>query len=514
MTKNNKLKKSDLSITVVLLIGILIVVNFFSYNIFYRFDLTENKIYSISDASKNTLGDLEDIVNIKAYFSSNLPSQLLSLTQEVEDLLDEYVAYSGGKVKLEYIDPKIDDEKTQQELYYKGIPQLTFEVVEKDKQQLVAGYMGLTISFGDNTESIPALKQNISDLEYQLTTKIKKVVAEEVAVIGFLSSHGAPAVAENMQTAYASLGELYTIRMIDLAGEEASIDADLKTLIIAGAKEQFSEDQLKEINAFVARGGALIVLADGVAIGDGLVASAQTTGLETLLGDYGLKLNNDLVADQRSGRASFSQGFFSFSTAYPFWPLINSDGFSEDYSAVAGLENVILPWSSSISIDESKLAGVNVSKLIQSTEKSWTQRDTFQIVPNQIPNASLTAEKYNLAVAINGEIKNPYAEGDEKMNANIIVVGDSDFATEGFIGNNPDNLNLFLNIVDSVSLDDDLIEIRSKVATSRPIDETDLDDAKRASLRYMNVFGITVLVVIFGVSRYFGRRRSRFVDDL
>jgi len=61
-----KLKKTDLSISVVLLIGILIVVNFFSYSIFYRLDLTENKIYSISSATKNTVTERYDIVNIKA----------------------------------------------------------------------------------------------------------------------------------------------------------------------------------------------------------------------------------------------------------------------------------------------------------------------------------------------------------------------------------------------------------------------------------------------------------------
>ena len=159
-----KINKADTSITALFLIGIIIAVNFLSYQLFFRWDLTQNKVYSISKVSKNTVGKLDDIVNVKAYFSENLPGQLFSLRQEVEDILDEYQNYSNGKIKIEYIDPN-DDEETQRELYMIGIPQLTFETYEKDKRELVNGYMGIAISYGDNTEVIPAVKQNTSDLE-------------------------------------------------------------------------------------------------------------------------------------------------------------------------------------------------------------------------------------------------------------------------------------------------------------------------------------------------------------
>ncbi len=513
--RTSRTGKTDMSITIILLIGILIVVNFFSYNIFYRLDLTENKIYSISDATKKTVAGLDDIVNIKAYFSDNLPSQLLSLRQEVEDVLDEYSAYSGGKIKISFIDPG-EDETLQQELYYKGIPQLTFDVVEKDKRQLVTGYMGLAISFGDSVEVIPAIKQNVSDLEYQLTTKIKKVTNQKSVVLGFLTSQGTVSLQDSLKTASQSLRDIYTIREVKLEEDEPTIDSDINTLIIVGPKEQFSEDQLKAINKYVFQGGGLLVLLDGVAIGDGLIVNPQATGLDTLLDKYGIKINSDLVADKSSGMASFSQGFFSFSTPYAFWPKITGDGFANNYSAVSGLENVILPWVSSLDIDEAKLASAQKNILITTTDNSWTQTKDFQIIPNKIPAVTSGLGKHNLAVAINGELKNAYPEEGslDTFLGKIIVVGDSDFVADSFVANNPDNLNLFLNLVDSLSLDDDLIEIRSKAATSRPIDDANLDDSKRAAFRYMNVLGVTVLVIIFGIVRYYMRRRNRFVDDL
>jgi len=171
-----------------LLIGIIAVVNFFSYQIFHRFDLTQGKVYSISSASKKTVGNLEDIVSIKAYFSGNLPSQFISVRQEVSDLLKEYQAYSGGKVRVEFIDPG-DNEEIKKELYMKGIPQLTFQVLAKDQAQTVNGYMGLTVSYGDKTEVIPAIGQDTRDLEYRITTNIKKVTAKEIATIGYVTSN-------------------------------------------------------------------------------------------------------------------------------------------------------------------------------------------------------------------------------------------------------------------------------------------------------------------------------------
>ena len=74
-------KTTNSSLLIIIVIGILAVINFFSYQIFYRFDLTQGKDYSISKASKNTVASLDDIVNIKIYFSDNLPAQYINLKQ-------------------------------------------------------------------------------------------------------------------------------------------------------------------------------------------------------------------------------------------------------------------------------------------------------------------------------------------------------------------------------------------------------------------------------------------------
>jgi len=498
--KNNKIKKTETSITILLLIGILVVVNFLSYQMFYRFDLTENKIYSISRVSKDTVNNLDDIVNIKAYFSENLPGQLLSLRQEVEDILDEYQNYSNGKIKIEYIDPN-DDEKTQRDLAMQGIPQLQFEIYEKDKRALVNGYLGVAISYGDNTEVIPVLKQDTSDLEYQLTTAIKKVISKDVATIGILSSNESADLQKDLSSAYKELSGLYDVLPVDLNMENAQIPSKIKTLIIPAPKDKFSEDEIKLLKDFVSGGGSLIVLADGVLVGEGLQATKNDLGINDLLGEYGITLNNDLVGDVQNGIASFSQGFFTFSSNYALWPRITKDGFSGDYNAVSSLENVILPWASSIDIDESKLPDGKISILAHTTSQAWVLKDNFDLSPKNANTSKGSREEYNLAIL-------------EKINdqSSVVVVGDGDFITNGFIQGTPDNLTFFQNLVDSLSLDDDLIKIRSKVISSRPIKE--LSDSEKAMYRYLNVFGLTVFVLLYGMFRYFIRRKSRFVDGL
>lgn len=507
---NKKIKKTDLSVSVILIIGIFIAVNFLSYQIFHRFDLTQNKVYSISQVSKKTVSELDDVVNIKAYFSKDLPNQLLSLKQEVADILDEYQAFSNGKIRVEFIDPGTD-EKMQQELYMIGIPQLTFDVYEKDKIQQMRGYLGIAISYGDNVEAIPAIKRDTSDLEYQLTTAIKKVTSDEIATLGILISNGTADPQKEVGALYQELSGLYAIQSVDLNSVK-DIPDNIDTLLIIGPKEEFSDEQLKAINNFAVRGGALLLAYNGVEIGEGLQASKNITGLESLMEKYGIKINNDLIADQRSGIASFNQGFITFSTQYPFWPKVIGDGFNQDNSAVSSLESVTFPWVSSVSLLGDDMQN-NSSVLMKTTDKAWQLNDNFNISPNNISKSGNVGQ-YNLAVSVMGNMKNAYpGEGSDNFEGKVIVVGDSDFISDGFLRSSPDNLTFFQNLVDVLSLDDDLISIRSKIVSSRPIKE-DLSDSSRAMIRYFNVFGLTIIVVAFGIIRYYMRRKSRFVDDL
>lgn len=426
-------------------------------------------------------------------------------------MLDEYKAYGKGKVNVEFIDPGSDDQ-TKMDLYQKGIPQLTFQVVAKDQAQTVNGYMGIAFSYGDKTEVIPAVKQDTSDLEYQITTAIKKVTAKEVATVGYVTSNQTADPQNSVKTALSALSEIYKVEQVALSDKD--IPDEIKTLIIVGPKSQFSDDQLKTVNGFVARGGSLLVLLDGVTVSQNLAAQPNDTKLDQLLAKYGIVVSRDLVADERNSIASFSQGYMTFSVNYPYWLKITNDGFNHNNSTVSGLENVVLPWASSINIDESKIDRNSVSVLAFTTNQAWETKDNFNIAPSIASTPGSNVGTYNLAATINGTVTNPYLDsGTNQFKARITVIADSDFVTENFLQGNPDNLNFFLNSVDGLSLGEDLINIRAKGASSRPITQ-DLSDNTKALIRYGNIFGITIIVLAFGLSRYYLRRRSKFVDDI
>lgn len=498
------LNKTNTAVTLILIIGILGVLNFFSYQFFYRLDLTQNKDYSISKVSKNTSGQLEDILSIKAYFSKNLPSQYLNLRQEVGDILDEYANYSGGKIKVEFIDPK-DSTDIQRDLYLTGIPELQFNVLEKDKYQVVKGYLGMVVQYGDKKEVIPVI-QNTGNLEYQITLAIKKVTNKVDATLGFVTSNGTVNVKAEMSDAFKKLEELYKIQDIDLS-KTKEIDSSIKTLIIAGPTVKFNDDELKTIDKFLIKSGSILFLVDGVKIEEGLTAKANELGLEKIFSNYGLKLNNDLVADINSGMASFSQGYITFSTSYPFWPKVIKAGFDKTNVAVSKLESLILPWASSVEILEDKIDKENKFwHLAKTTDKAMKQAGQFNLNPESISFSGAGREQYDLAVGIFGKFQSAF-DKNSQGNGRIILVGDSDFIRDKFIQGMPDNMIFFQNIVDSLSLDEDLINIRSEEISDRPI--KDLSETKKVLIRYLNIFGITFLVVAFGLVRYFLRRRKK-----
>ncbi|MDO8668044.1 MAG: GldG family protein [bacterium] len=507
MKINKFFAKANLSITVAIVIGILIMVNFFSYNIFYRFDLTQNKDYSISKVSKKTVADLRDLVNIKAYFSANLPSQYLSLRQEVGDILDEYANYSSGKIKVEFISPG-GDETVKRDLYLAGIPELQFNVLEKDKYQVVNGYLGMIIKYGDKSQAIPVIESTL-DFEYQITSAIKKLTNDKIANLGFWQGAGALDTQKDLTVAFKKLEEIYNVSVINFIAEK-KIPDDLDTLIIIGPKEQFKDEELKAIDAFLMKGKSLIILADGVTVDQGLSAKSNDIGLNKILESWGVKLNNNLVLDVNNSLASFSQGFVTFSTNYPYWPKVIKPGFDQNNVAVARLESLVLPWTSSIDVNSDKTKNLKISLLAQSSDRAMAIADNFNLSPQaEIKNG--VRAKFNLAIAATGSFASAFNQPSTGA-GRLILVGDSDFINDNFLRNYPDNLVFFQNVVDSLALGDDLISIRSKGITERPIKE--ISESIKAMVRYANIFGITAVVILFGLARYFLRRRGKFGEEI
>lgn len=173
---------------IIIVIAIIALVNLLSLRFFGRADLTDGNIFSVSESTRDVVRDLDDIVNIKVYFSKKLPPYLTTLTRQVRDVLDEYRAYAGGNLVVDFEDPAADPE-TEQRVRSLGVPPVQLNIIEKDKAEVLNAYLGIAILFEDRHEVIPIV-QNAANLEYELTSAIVMVASKEQKTVGFLTGHG------------------------------------------------------------------------------------------------------------------------------------------------------------------------------------------------------------------------------------------------------------------------------------------------------------------------------------
>jgi gliding-associated putative ABC transporter substrate-binding component GldG len=500
------IKKLNDSLTVIIVLGIIIMINVLSAQFSFRFDLTDNGDYSVSNATKKTVAALDDVLIIKTYFSRNLPPKYLNLQQEVFDILEGYANYSGGRVRIEKNNPdKLVS--AEEELGKKGIPALQFNVLKNDSFQVVKGFLGLSVEYGGKVEAIPVI-DSIKTLEYDLTLAIKKISAEKMPVLGVVSSHGA-VDPEQMKYSYGRLSQIYDIKAVDLKGQNIDL-ADLSALLLIGLSEKIEEPELKKIDAFVMSGKPVVFLVDGVNVNQQTGALKNQISLEKILNAYGVGINYDLLADVSSGRASLSSPggsyYLTYQINYPLWPKVLPENLDQDNVISTGLSSIILPWASSVEILPGE--GREAVVLAKTTDKAISQLDTYNLEPDGAFPGGLESKQYNLAVLVKGKMESPFGQGQTDQ-GRVAVVGDSNFVQDAFSGPVSDNLLFFQNLVDGLALDSDLINIRSKGAVERPIKP--LSTAAKESLRYFNIFGISVLVLILGFVRYFLRRRGKKV---
>jgi len=522
--KNQRNQKNNMLFRTIMIIAIVIVLNLIFSNFYWHGDLTENNIYSLSPVTKKILNDLDDLITVKVYFSKDLPTNLALVQTEVKDLLSDFSNYSGGRIKIDFKDPAENDE-TINEVNMLGIPKLQFNTVSNDEYSITEGYLGMALFFEDHQEVLPVV-QSMDNLEYELVRLIKRLQKDQPEKIYFVTGHGEIDLDTDLKSFKEILGKQYTISNFDLVNAQ-SIPEDVNTLVIAGPQQDFSDHDLYLLDQFLMRQGSLLVLNEGVQIDDQLMAtpSAQDN-LLNFLSHYGIKINKNLVLDSSRAMAPFSSGFITFSIPYPFWPKITQNGFNSDNVMVNKLESLVLAWASSLELSTSD-ENTQIIPLITSSPKSWTQEKNYNLDPNaQYDFNTLVLQSRPLAGFVSGQADS-YFQDKEKPNlgssaennfinsteqARILVVGDSDFMKDYFLRSAPENLLFAQNIIDGLSQDSDLINIRSREITDRPLVE--FGESQKNFWKYFNIFATAILVILYGIGRSFLRKKSNFEDKL
>jgi ABC-2 type transport system permease protein len=416
--------RTELIVYILIILGLIAVVNYLAIMKFGRLDLTEGKAYSISQASKKILKNLDDVINIKVYFSENLPPNLHRTVTDVKDMLSEYKAYGGKKLRVSWVDPA-ESEKLKSEARSMGIPEIQLQTFEKDKAQVMNGYMGIAVLFGDKKEVLPVV-QNLQNLEYDLTLAIMKVSRTETPKVGIVKVDTAPEyppqmmrqmpeeakkerTEEKFKPLFESLKQNYDVVTID-AMKGDPIDTTIKTIVVPGSFS-FSDRALFEIDQYFMKGGKLIVLSEAMRVDFNQYYGPQAINVDSKLLDlvksYGAKIEQNMVLDASCGQVQVPQkvGPFTMNVAlpYPYFVRLGAESFPKDNPAVAPLSEVILPWPNAITLlvdlanpdknakDKKDTAasissvqsGVKAVILAKTSPKSWTAAGSIDLNPQQ-----------------------------------------------------------------------------------------------------------------------------------
>lgn len=518
----NKSLKNQTVLRLLVVLGILILVNIISVRLFGRLDMTKNGVFTLSDASKQLMRSLDDRVTVKAYFTEDLPAPYNNNRRVLLDELNEYKAYARGNLQYEFIDPT--GEKGEQEAQQQGVAPVQVQVMKDDKFEVKRGYMGVVLQFEDRKEVLPVL-QNTSNLEYELSSTIKKLTSKTQRRLGLLTGQGEPGLNE-MSRVQEMLRRQADLVTVDLS-KNTPVPQDIAALIIAGPTTAVPEPVKFQIDQYIMHGGKVAFLLNKIdASLQSRMGRPVDLNLDDMLQRYGVKVNSDVVRDVQCASVSIMQQQFGMSiqsqVPYPYIPIVSK--FSEGNMMVKGLQGIVLFFASSLDTLGVGASGLWAEILMRSSKQSGRQTGMLIIDPLQhFAREDFQENGIPLAVVVSGSFKSCYAgkpipsdtaSGSALVTTSplsaspetrIIVVGDGDFMRDQYT--NRDNLTFFANALDYLADDAGLITIRSKEASTPPLEPVS-DDGKKA-IKLANLIIPPILVIGYGMLRWRIRKARR-----
>ena len=495
--------KRSLITKVLIVAGILILVNVLSNRFFMRFDFTEDRLYSLSKATKDIIKNLDEPVTITAYFTEGLPVNYDYIRKDFKSLLVEYHSASRGDVVYTFINPNESDE-TELEAQQAGIAMVVVDIRERDQMQQKRSYFGAVVTKGNKTDVIPFV-QSVGEMEYNLSKSIRKISVNIKPALGLIQGHGEPTM-EAMSQAMAELAILYDVQPLFM-NDSTAIPSIFKTVVIVAPTDSFPISHLNHLDGFLGNGGRILVAFNRVKadLNRGY-GEPLNTGLEGWLERKGINVGENFVIDVNSGRVlirqQFGNSFLSIPVQLHYFPIITNFA---DHPITKGLDKIMMQFVSSISFVSfdtsikyepiaftSERANILPAPIsIDVRGKQWTEND---FIMSKIPVAGL--------------LEGRLGSGEETR---MVVICDGDFIIngegEGAQRLENANVSFFVNAIDWLSDENGLMDLRTKGITSRTIKQ--LESNKRSMIKIGNSL-IPLLVIIYGLIRYqFNRARRK-----
>lgn len=500
---------------IALFIGIAILTNVIGSRIPGRIDLTEDRVYTLTKATAKTIDGINDVLTLTLFASNELPAQMQTALRDTKDMLRDYKILGKGNIVVEYKNPSGNQEIIT-EANSLGVREAQFNVVSQEEFQVKKGYLGLAISYGGENEVIPFI-QDTSDLEYQLTSLIKKLSTNEKKKIVFLSGHGEKSLSQDYGFLNQELQKQFEVTEKVISkpageGEEEgapeevqdnSIPEDTDVLVVAGPSQKISDEVRASIKGYLDNGGSVLFLIDTVNLTPEMMqAAVNEESFSDFLEEYGVGVQSNIVYDLSSNETvSFGGGTVNYFLPYPLWARVGS--IDKTSPITSRIESIVLPWASSIKLDEGKVKENKfiASKLLSTTKFGGTQKGEFFITPDY-PFSKENLTEQLMAVSLIGE-----GAGKDSKATRMVVVGDSDFLTNQFVQNSLENLGLGLEAISWLGQEDSLAGIKLKQkSASQLIFE---NKTQVSFIKYGNMALALLLPIGFGAYRLMKRKNLK-----
>jgi len=532
-------RRQQAIIRTALTLGILILVNIISINIFFRMDLTANKIYTLSEASKTIVGSLDDKLVVKAYFTDNLPAPYNNTRRYLKEILDDYRNYSNGNLQYEIISPS-DETELEGEAERYGIQPVQVQVFKDDRAEAMKAYMGMVFLYGGKQETLPFIGSS-QNLEYDITGVIRRLAEKQLKKVGILTGTPEMTGVDKISKANEFISKYYTVTNVD-ASKNNPIPNDISVLIVFSPRppqqNQFMRQQAPPptipenikfaVDQYVMNGGRVIFLLSKVSVSSQQqfqFAQSMNVGVEDMLENYGIKLNNNILKDKECAYVSVpvQQGPLQFYTQipFPYYPKIIN--INKDLPAFSGIGQLFLSFTTDIDTSAAGLKGVRVTPLLTTSPKTGIDKEIsiIQASGKMLPDSFFKASNLPVGVIYSG-IFNSFYKGkpvpvdtasgsspaitqikEASQDTRIITIGNGDFALDEFRG--PDeNIIFFANMIDYMTDDIGLSEIRMKDANPKPLKQ--IEDSTRKILKYGLLVVPPLLVLGYGLMRWKKRK--------
>ena len=493
------------------LVVISLLVGWFGGSIEGRLDLTEKKLYTLSPGSEEVLSDLDDVVTIKMFSTKDPPVQLALRTREVNDLLDDLVAMSNGKLRVvrRFAD---EDEESEEEARHSFVIPVTLSLESQGDYGYKIGYLGLGMTYANCQESIPYI-DTTDGLEYQIVSNIRRMTQRWPKIVAFLYGHGEKSKDASLVSLRNQLERNLDVR--EITQTDVLRIAGTDVLVVPGPADYMDPYEQEAIDVYLANGVKALFLIDPVIVDTGfLTGSVNNFSMADYLEKYGVKIHTDVVFDNRSNETiTFSGPAGPVYLAYPYWPRVPT----LENKVSGGVSYAVLPWASSLEITEptDKSVEVEVTPLLETMSSAGVDEEFWDLTVQSQRVASVSEEELGqrlMAVALTGTRcppLSPNCEKDPSKPFRIIVATDSDWITEALVSQEyqfPENLQMAINWIDWLTQEDALAAIRSKGESLRPLVFDGV--LHRNLVQYGNIVGAPALFVVLGLLRYFIRRKT------